>query len=227
MALVKIRTTDDVDRSALETEFVKIIAQVPKPAGISTDVGGAILEQQVVMRAIQPDMAKTSMYSFIGILIIVLLLFRSVRYGLTPLTTIIFGSIWTMGYVGLIGMGLSSATSGVLSMIMGIGIDFGIQLVTRYRFELPGKPHVEAMEVSLNNVIIPMTTTTLAALIGFQAMQLGKLSFLKDMGVIMSYGVMASMFAAITIVPAIVLLIDGMNIKEVYKKLMNRSEVRT
>jgi len=57
----------------------------------------------------------------------------------------------------------------------GIGIDFGIQVVTRYRFELLNIPALkerhpdldigpkDAMEVTLNNVIIPMLTTTLAA----------------------------------------------------------------
>ncbi len=183
------------------------------------------MESQIMEKSIGPDMAKTSIYSLIGILVIILVLFRSIKYGFTPMTTIIFGSIWAMGYVGLIGMGLTSETSGVLSMIMGIGIDFGIQVVTRYRLELPGKSPEEAMVVSLNNVIIPMSTTTLAALIGFGAMSLGKLTFLADMGTIMGYGVVASMFAAITVVPALIVIIDKINIKNMYKNLMNRFEV--
>lgn len=181
---------------------------MPKPPGVKASLGGSVLEGQVMKKTIEPDMAKTSLYSLIGILAIILLLFRSIKYGFTPLTTIVFGSIWTMGYVGLIGMGLTSQTSGVLSMIMGIGIDFGIQVVTRYRLELPGKLPAEAMAVSLNNVIIPMSTTTLAALIGFQAMSMGKLTFLADMGTIMSYGVAASMLAAITVVPALIVISD-------------------
>ena len=67
-----------------------------------------------------------------------------------------------------------------------------------------------------------MLTTTLAALIGFQAMSLGKLTFLGDMGTIMSYGVAASMVAAITIVPALIIIIDTMNINK-YLKFINRS----
>ncbi len=239
MALVTIRTTDDADLSKLEPEFEKILIEVPKPPGITASLGGSVMESQKMMQAIAPDMAKTSTYSLVGILIIVLVLFRSIKYGFTPMTTIIFGTLWAMGYVGLIGMGLSSTTSGVTSMIMGIGIDFGIQLVTRYRLELQNLPalkehhphiqlgHREAMEVTLNNVITPMLTTTLAALIGFQAMSLGRLTFLGDMGKMMSYGVAASMIAAITIVPAIILIIDTTNIKNTYKKLMNKFEVRT
>jgi predicted RND superfamily exporter protein len=239
LALVTIRTTDDVDLSKLEPELEKILQQVPKPPGIMANLAGSVMESQKMQTAIAPDMAKTSMYSLIGILIIVLVLFRSIKYGFTPMTTIIFGTLWTMGYVGLIQMGMSSQTSGVTSMIMGIGIDFGIQLVTRYRLELQNLPALkeqhpqfqlgnrEAMEVTLNNVIIPMLTTTLAALIGFQAMSLGRLTFLGDMGTMMSYGVAASMIAAITIVPAIILIIDTVNMKNIYTKLMNRFEVRT
>ncbi|MFZ2410670.1 MAG: MMPL family transporter [Candidatus Methanoperedens sp.] len=238
LALVKIQTTDDADLKELEVELNKIIMEVPKPPGVTVALGGNAMESTVMEKSIGPDMAKTSLYSLIGILIIILVLFRSIKYGLTPMTTIIFGTLWAMGYVGLIGMGLSSQTSGVLSMIMGIGIDFGIQVVTRYRFELQNlstlKEHhpqlqlspKEAMAVTLNNVIIPMSTTTLAALIGFQAMSLGKLTFLGDMGTIMSYGVAASMAAAITVVPAIIIIIDSMNIKDTYKKIMNRFEVR-
>ena len=238
LALVTIRTTDDVDLSRLEPELEKILHQVPKPPGITANLAGSVMESQKMQTAIAPDMAKTSLYSLVGILIIVLVLFRSIKYGFTPMTTIIFGTLWTMGYVGLIQMGMSSQTSGVTSMIMGIGIDFGIQLVTRYRLELKNLSalnehhsqfqlgHREAMEVTLNNVITPMLTTTLAALIGFQAMSLGRLTFLGDMGKMMSYGVAASMIAAITIVPAIILIIDTMNIKNTYEKLMNKFEVR-
>ncbi len=239
MALVSIRTTDDVDLNSLETELEKILSEVPKPPGIIVDLGGSVMESQKMQKAIEPDMGRTSMYSLIGILIIVLVLFRSIKYGFTPMTTIIFGTLWTMGYVGLIGMGMSSQTSGVVSMIMGIGIDFGIQLVTRYRLELQNistlKEHHpelqlrpnDAMAVTLNNVITPMLTTTLAALIGFKAMSLGRLTFLGDMGTMMSYGVAASMIAAITIVPAIILIIDTMDLKDIYNKLTNIFEVRT
>lgn len=225
LALVKVKTTDDVDLENLERELDKIISQVQKPPGVKTSLGGSVMESRVMEKSIGPDMAKTSLYSLVGILAIILLLFRSVKYGFTPMTTIIFGSIWAMGYVGFIGMGLTSQTSGVLSMIMGIGIDFGIQVVTRYRLELPGKSPEEAMSVSLNNVIIPMSTTTLAALIGFWAMSLGKLTFLADMGIIMGYGVVASMFAAITIVPALIVIFDKISIRTMYENLVKRLEV--
>ena len=167
-------------------------------------------------KAIKPDMKRTSTYSLIGILIVVLVLFRSPKYGFIPLTTILFGTLWAMGYVGLTGMGLTSNTSGVISMIMGIGIDFGIQITTRYRFERAHQLPPDAMELTLSKVIMPMSTTTLAALIGFPAMSMGQLTFMGAMGRMMIYGVAACMAAAITAVPSFILIADTLSISKIF-----------
>lgn len=222
MALVKIRLTDDADLDEIERELGEILQSTPRPPGIRASLGGKPLEGVVIEKTIRPDMQRTSTYSLIGILIIVLILFRSPKYGFLPLTTILFGTLWAMGYVGLIGMHMTSETSGVISMIMGIGIDFGIQLTTRYRFERQHLSPADAMAITLGEVIIPMSTTTLAALIGFQAMSMGRLTFLGDMGTIMSYGVAASMLAAVTAVPALILIADQP--PEIISKIINSVE---
>ncbi|CAD6494367.1 MAG: MMPL family protein [Candidatus Argoarchaeum ethanivorans] len=217
MSLVKIRLIDiDADLKNIEIELEKIIQSTPHPAGIKVSLGGASMEGQAMEKAIKPDMKRTSTYSLVGILIVVLVLFRSPKYGFIPLTTILFGTLWAMGYVGLIGMGLTSNTSGVISMIMGIGIDFGIQVTTRYRFERAHQLPPDAMELTLRKVIMPMSTTTLAALIGFQAMSMGQLTFMGAMGTMMSYGVAACMAAAITAVPSFILIADTLSISKIF-----------
>jgi len=217
MSLVKIRLIDiDADLENIEVELGKIIQSTPRPAGIKVSLGGQAMEEQVIEKTIKPDMKRTSTYSLIGILIVVLVLFRSPKYGFIPLTTILFGTLWAMGYVGLTGMGLSSNTSGVISMIMGIGIDFGIQVTTRYRFERAHQLPPDAMALTLGKVIMPMLTTTLAALIGFQAMSMGQLTFMGDMGTMMSYGVAACMVAAITAVPSFILIADTLSISKIF-----------
>jgi predicted RND superfamily exporter protein len=53
-----------------------------------------------------------------------------------------------------------------------------------------------------------MATTTLAALIGFNAMGMGELSFVGELGSIMSYGVTACFLVAITLIPSILVLFE-------------------
>jgi len=206
MSIIRISLSDDFKENDIIYDLNNIINEIPKPSGVKASLAGQTIAMPIVEQQLGPDMARTSRYSLIGILIILLLLFRSIRFGLTPLATIGIGILWAFGYIGLIGMNLTSATSGVISMIMGIGIDFGIQTVSRFRYELKKSTPENAISLTLNSILMPMAITTMAALIGFRAMSLGELTMMGDMGTMMSYGITACFLAAITVVPAILVI---------------------
>lgn len=203
---VTLNLNPDFNEDELFEEMNNLITQLPPINGVDINAGGSVLEGPAVSQTISADMGKTSMYSLLAILIIVILVFRSIKYGLTPIVTIIFGIVWTMGFLGILRMNLSSSSSGVLSMIMGIGIDFGIQIVSRFRQEVHSNSIGDSIGTTLNAVFIPMTTTTIAAVIGFQAMTLGQITFLAEMGQIMSFGVVGCYLAALTLIPPILVL---------------------
>jgi uncharacterized protein len=218
MSLVRLQLSPDFDEQEIALELEAVVAEVPRPAGVLVSASGEAVQSGQMEKLIGPDMQKTGAISLAGILIIVVLLFASLRYGLIPLTTIIFGTLWAFGIMGLLGMTVDSQMAGVTSMIMGIGIDFGIQVVTRFRHELGNKKGPEeAIAETLENVIVPMSISTIAALVGFKAMALGTLTFLGNMGVVMAYGVSASMIAAITVVPALLVISEKYLGKEVLK----------
>lgn len=220
MALIRLRLRDDFDDKQILKEIEDTISLIPKEEGVVVSPAGQALTSAAVNNEIGGDIAKTGQLSMIGIIIILLLLFRSIIFGLTPLSTILIGVVWAFGYLGLTGIGISSITSGAISMIMGVGIDFGIQIVNRFKEELQKtKEEAKAMEITLNNVIIPMGTTTISALIGFTAMSMGELTVMKDLGSILSYGIAACFLASISIVPVLLILI-----LRFYKKVKERKK---
>lgn len=214
MAIISLSLSDDYDENELLVDLQSIISQVPLPPGVIVNVGGDVLAGAVVFQTIGEDMGKTSMFSLIGIVLVLFLIFRSLKYASMPLITIGVGVLWTMGFIGLMGMNLSSTTSGVISMIMGIGIDFGIQIVSRFRQELRRHNVSTSMKITMDAVFLPMTTTTLAAVIGFKAMGLGDLTFLAEMGEMMSYGVVSCYFAALLIIPPLLVIFHTVFIKK-------------
>lgn len=216
VTLIKVSLMEDAKVKEEQTleEFTNLIESFPIPSGVKVSVIGNTIKGPIVKGLISPDMNKTSIISMIGILIILVFMFRSVKYSTLPLASIIFGVPWALGWVSLIGLGLSSTTSGAISMIMGIGIDFGIQIISRFRFELKTNLKQEAMRKTLSATIFPMITTTLATLIGFQVMRFGELSIMSELGTIMSYGTIFCMFAAITAVPALLLILERDKKKE-------------
>jgi len=204
-------------------EVQKTIDEYPPPLGIKVALTGMPAITKTIRAQIKPDMKRTSRISFIAILIIVLLLFRSLKYGLLPLLGVALGTIWTNGTLGLLGIKIKPVTSGATSMVLGIGIDFGIQVVNRFRLELEGvfgeklEPE-EAITETLARVIKPMGTTTLAALIGFRAMNLGRLTVMKDLGNMMCLGIVMCMLSALTLIPSLLIITEKMKRRRRSKK---------
>ena len=204
---------NDEESEEVVNELLQIAAETPGPGGTRTTLTGSPVTNIVIFRQIGPTFALTGSLSFIGILIVVILIFYSLRYGLTSLLAIAFGSVWAFGLLGFSGMSLNPQTSGALSLILGIGIDFGIQVVTRFRQELRKADPREATSRTLPRVIAPMTISMLAIVLGFTALSFGELKFIGDLGNIMAIGVFMSYMAAITVVPSALMVLNTFSLK--------------
>ncbi|MGC9310423.1 MAG: efflux RND transporter permease subunit, partial [Candidatus Aenigmatarchaeota archaeon] len=196
----------------LSGEFVSdvrnILSETPQPAGIKVGVAGDAVMSEEIMALVGPTLQSTSMFSLIGILVVVVLMFMSVRKGLISLLGLVFGIVWTYGLIGFYGLSLTSATSGSISMVMGVGIDFGIQMVNRFRQEREKSGLEGSLKTILNSTFPPMMITTLAALIGFRAMTFSEISIMADLGNIMSLGIMSCFLAAVLVIPVILVFAE-------------------
>ncbi len=210
---LSIQDVSENKRKEVVHEVKDIVESVPTPPGLEAEVGGNMVYLTEIRSEIGEIMGKTSSISMISILIIVCLLLYSVRFGLISLLSILFGTIWVYGMFGTMGISVSPQTSGALSMIMGIGIDFGIQVVNRFKQELRKTTAEKAMKIAVTRTFYPMLITTLSALIGFRAMSMGTITVLKELGVMMSYGVAMCFIAAITVVPSSALLMEKLRIR--------------
>jgi hypothetical protein len=209
-----------------ETEFVdevnQLINDTESLAGVTVSATGSIITGKEVQDQIGSTMGSSSMFSLILILIIVVLLFFSIRRGLISLLAIAFGTIWVFGAMGWLGLGISSAMSGAISMIMGIGIDFGIQIVNRFSQERKINKQKIALKETISNTFPQMMLSTVAALIGFRAMSLGQLTLLGDMATMMSIGIFFCLIVAMTIIPAALIINDDLKIFDKHaQKLKN------
>lgn len=220
LLLVRVDILPDLEEAAIYDSLDAIVKDTQRPPGVNAFMVGEIPGNIEVNQFVEPDMQRVMSYTMMGIIVVVFIVMGNMAYGILPLFTIIFGTIWSMGMWAGLGQNLTAETSGVSSMIMGIGIDFGIQTISRFRQELARLDGPEeAIAETMANVVLPMSTTTIAALVGFRAMAMGELSFLGQMGSIMSLGVLGCFLAAITIVPALIVIyvrhISKVKIKEV------------
>jgi len=207
MTVVRLNLQEDVDAHEAVEELRELI-KMDKPEGVSVEITGGPVIDVTTEELAEETMGMTSSISFALIIVILIIIFASLKHGLIPLLTIVFGLIWANGALVLAGFNITPETSGVMAMIMGIGIDFGIQVTKRFRYELRTQKREDAMVDTLKNVFYPMTITTIAAVIGFKCLSLGKLPVMKDMGTMMATGVVFCAIAALTVVPAVLVLLE-------------------
>jgi predicted RND superfamily exporter protein len=207
MTVVRLNMLEDIDAEDAVEELREVI-NIKKPQGVSVELSGDPVQEVTMQELAGETMGMTSFVSFALIILILIIVFASIKYGLIPLLTIVFGLIWAYGMLVLAGFEITPQTSGVMAMIMGIGIDFGIQVTKRFRYELRTQKREDAMVDTIKNVFYPMTITTLAAVIGFKCLSLGELPMMADMGTMMATGVVFCMIAALTVVPAILVLFE-------------------
>ncbi len=212
LTVVRLNLLEDVDAGEVVEELREVI-KIDKPPGVEVELSGDQVLEVTMMELAEETMGMTSFVSFALIILILIIIFASIKYGLIPLLTIVFGLIWAIGALVLAGFEITPQTSGVMAMIMGIGIDFGIQVTKRFRYELRMQKREDAMVDTLKNVFYPMTITTLAAVIGFKCLALGQLPVMADMGTMMATGVVFCMVAALTVVPAVLVLFERENKK--------------
>jgi predicted RND superfamily exporter protein len=102
--------------------------------------------------------------ALLTILVVFLLLwldFRKIKYAILAMIPLVVGFIWMVGLMKLIGMQLTIVNVMGLPMIIGIGIDYGVHIVHRWRIEETGK--VNKIFASTGKAILLSAITTMLA----------------------------------------------------------------
>lgn len=135
--------------------------------------------------------------------------------GLT-LAVIVFAVVWMQGlgvllgpgFLGLIGP-FSPQTQIVPILIIGLGVDFAIHLLARYRAELgDGATPDAAWATGARTVGLTLLLCTGATAIGFLTNLASPVEFLATLGVLAAVGITAAFGLTMTFLPAARLLLD-------------------
>jgi hypothetical protein len=139
----------------------------------------------------------------LALMLVVLLLTFNVRWKLLSLGVVIIGVIWAFGIAGYIGIPLSVVTISGLPILLGIGIDFAVQMHSRVEEEvaLDRAPH--PIQETTTNLAPPLIIATLAAAVSFLALLLAEVPMIRSFGVLLAIGILVVLVADIVLPTAI------------------------
>lgn len=207
-AFATVVMTDDADHAA-----IREVLHSADSASLETAAGGQGFTEQPEAGGVMEGMGV------IAALVILLLVFRSVWAAALPIITGVTGVGVSLLGVMMIShiLDLSSTSITMGSLIgLGVGIDYALFIVNRYRKAvMSGSSVKEAISESMNTsgrAVIFAGLTVIGALLGIFVVGLGVLT---GMGQAAALTVLATVLAAITLLPA---LLSMLGLKVLSKK---------
>lgn len=168
------------------------------------------------MRAVEKDMSLTTILAFILILVLFVLSFRMWSAPLLAFSSLIVGIVLTIGFVTLAIGSLNIMTSMFAVILIGLGIDFNIHVITTYnQLRVAKKPPDEAIKLTFqktaSGVLVGGLTTTLA----FLTLMISENQGMKEFGLVAGAGVFLCVLSSLLVLPSLIVLQERLRFKRV------------
>lgn len=136
-----------------------------------------------------------------------LIVYRRVKHALYPLIPIILVLGFSPGALKLLDISYNPLTTALSCLVLGIGTEFTILIMERFHEEEEkGLPAQEAIRVSLSKVGQAITASGLTVIVGFSTLIFVNFPVLREFGITTVIDTTLSLFCALTILPALIVL---------------------
>lgn len=151
--------------------------------------------------------AKSLVIAMLFVLILIGLQFRSFTGGLLAMIPIVFTILFNFGLMGMFKIPLDNATAMIASAAIGLGIDYTIHVMLRFKkeFEIVGDTK-KALEATLATSGRAVLVNSLAVTLGFLVLLFSEMEPLRRFGYLMAITMVVSAVSALTVFPATMLV---------------------
>ncbi len=175
--------------------------------GLTVRLTGKMAIRAEELKSVSEGAKISGIVSFLLVTLILGFGIRSLRLVLAALTTLAIGLVWTASFA-LAAIGYFNVISIAFAVLfIGLGIDFAIHFVLRYREEIwAGHDSDEALSRTARGVGLPLALAAPTTAIAFYAFAPTAYAGLAQLGIISGTGMFISLFTSLTILPALMTL---------------------
>ncbi len=180
-------------RTEYETDDLKF-SLASGPVGVMAATNEAVKSAQTPMM----------MYVFGAVIALCLISFRSVRATLVVVVPLYIVSVLAQALMTLLDIGLTVSTLPVIALGVGIGVDYGIYILSTKSIMLKkGATVQDAYLAALKERGSAVLFTGITLAIGVSTWVFSSLKFQMDMGILLTFMFLVNMLGAIIVLPAL------------------------
>ncbi len=198
--------------AVIEAPLVRIRAILSKARNLfpRVDIGltGKPVIQADEMRVTQEDMRLAAIVAMVLVSGLVMLILREVKRPLLTIVAFALAVGWTWGFVALAIGRLTLLSIVFLLVMIGVGLDFGVHVVSRHAALRGTNSREKTIYTLLKTTIRSNMVAAVTSVAVFLAALTTNFRGLQELGIIASMGIVLSLVAMSTVLPALLVVFD-------------------
>ncbi|MEA1888103.1 MAG: MMPL family transporter [Bacteroidota bacterium] len=145
-------------------------------------------------------------FAILIVLVLLSIIFRSFKGGLISTLPILASVIFLLGFMGITGIALDPATALLSSIMIGVGVDYTIHLLWRYKSELVFSGHKEAIKKTLTTTGRGIVYNALSVMAGFSVLVFSGFTSIRFFGYLVLISIGVCLISTLFVIPSILLV---------------------
>ena len=183
------------------------VVDLVESLGPGSTLAAANVVSQSLRKRILRDATIAAILGYVVVGFLLWLDFRRLRETILSLAPLTVGIVWMLGAMGILGFDMNFMNIFVTTMIIGIGVDYGIHVIHRFR-ETRGKTG-DAMEEDVVETGKAIALAAASTIVGLGSLSLSSYPGLRSMGQVAILGALCTCLVALTVLPAYLSLVNA------------------
>jgi uncharacterized protein len=133
---------------------------------------------------------------------------RSIRYGLASIVPILMVVAWLYAFMEVAGYSINLVTATIAAVSIGIGIDFAIHFIARYREELERTgDRATAVAITGEGTGLALVASAASSAVGFGILALAPMPLFAAYGLLTALMIVMALAATLVVLPSVLMLI--------------------
>jgi len=150
------------------------------------------------------EQTRSMIIALILVLAALILIFNSSMYGILTMIPVFFVLTWEPGFLVATEIPLSIVTITIASIMIGIGIDYGVHITHRVREELAkGFSKIEATRIAIEKTGLSLVEAALTTIAGVSSIYIINIAALQEFVTVIIFMTAVSCISAALLLPAV------------------------
>ena len=168
------------------------ISELTGQDAVNVEINAKLLEEQ----------SRSMIIALLLVLSVLILIFNSSLWGFLTLIPVLFVLVWEPGFLTVLDIPLNVVTISIASIMIGIGIDYGIHVTQRVREEMErGKEKMIATREAIEKTGLSLVEAAFTTIAGLMAVYFVNIPALQHFGSVIIIMTISSLAAAVFILP--------------------------